>query len=167
MIDVSDLRRRLSTANSKIDHLKAQLKSFRVALDRSTAVTGDSEMRFEQLRQEIFSIEEMVSGKRSSRGFGSSPATISSRLSMVELGRVNTWGLTDTQKQQMAYVEVALEQLEPKVDNLFNNDFPAFKKTLLEAGAPWIPDGLTDTASDEPEEMDWIVFDYINILVKE
>ena len=154
MIDVSDLRRRLSTANSKIDHLKAQLKSFRVALDRSTAVTGDSEIRFEQLRQEIFSIEEMVSGKRSSRGFGSSPATISSRLSMVELGRVNTWGLTDTQKQQMVYVQVALEELEPKVDNLFNNDFPAFKKTLLEAGAPWIPDGLTDTNSDEPEEMD-------------
>ncbi len=154
MIGVSDLRRRLSTANSKIDHLKAQLKSFRVALDRSSAVAGDSEMRYEQLRQEIFSMEEMVNGKRSSRGFGSSPATISSRLSMVELGRVNTWGLTDTQKKQMVYVKVALEELEPMVDNLFNNDFPAFKKILLEAGAPWIPDGLTDAASDEPEDMD-------------
>ena len=154
MIDVSDLRRRLSTADSKIDHLKAQLKSFRVALDRSIAVTGDSEMRYEQLRQEIFSIEEMVSGKRSSRGFGSSPATISSRLSLVELGRVNTWGLTDTQKQQMVYVQVALEELEPKVDNLFNNDFPAFKKILLEAGAPWIPDGLTDATSDDPQDID-------------
>lgn len=154
MIDVSDLRRRLSTANSKIDHLKAQLKSFRVALDRSTAVTGDSEIRFEQLRQEIFGIEEMINGKRSSRGFGSSPATISSRLSMVELGRVNTWGLTDTQKQQMVYVEVGLEEVEPKVDNLFYNDFPAFKKTLLDAGAPWIPDGLTDAALDDPQEMD-------------
>ena len=73
---------------------------------------------------------------------------------MVELGRVNTWGLTDTQKQQMVYVEVALEQLEPKVDNLFNNDFPAFKKILLKAGAPWIPDGFTDATSDEPEDMD-------------
>ena len=154
MIDVAELRRRLSTAESKIKHLKAQLESFRVALDRSSAVASDLEINYEKLRKAIFNLEEMISGKRSSRGFGSSPATISSRLSMIEYSRANTWGLTATQTQQMIFVDTALEELEPMVEKLFRKEFPDFKKALLDKGAPWIPDGLIELHSNDSEDID-------------
>ena len=154
MIDVAELRRRLSTAESKIKHLKAQLESFRVALDRSSAVASDLEINYEKLRKAIFNLEEMISGKRSSRGFGSSPATISSRLSMIEYSRANTWGLTATQKQQMIFVDTALEELEPMVEKLFRKEFSDFKKALLDKGAPWIPDGLIELHSNDSEDID-------------
>ena len=96
----------------------------------------------------------MISGKRSRRGFGSSPATISSRLSMIEYSRANTWGLTATQKQQMIFVDTALEELEPMVEKLFREEFPDFKKALLDKGAPWIPDGLIKLHSNDSEDID-------------
>ena len=154
IIEVAELRRSLSTAKSQLDDLKAQLKNFRIALDRSSAVAGDLEAQYELLRRAIFNLDEMINGKRSSRTFGASPATISSRLSVIELAGVNTWGLTSTQKQQMVYVKDSLGELQPRLDNLFKTEFPAFKQALLDAGAPWVPSGLIEVSSNESVEMD-------------
>jgi photosystem II stability/assembly factor-like uncharacterized protein len=150
LLEVAELRRSLSAATSQISDLKAQLKSFRIALDRSLAVAGDLESQYEQLRRAVFNLDEMINGKRSSRRFGASPATISSRLSMIELAEVNTWGLTSTQKQQMGYVKDALGELQPQLDNLFEKKFPAFKQALLDAGAPWVPSGIMEGTSNNP-----------------
>ncbi len=73
---------------------------------------------------------------------------------MIEFARANTWGLTDTQKQQMVYVQDALSRLQPNIDRLMNSEFPAFKQTLLTAGAPWMPKGLMKEESSEPVEID-------------
>lgn len=154
VVQVESLRRSVSMASSQIDDLQAQLKSFRMAINRSPLVTSDIEARYEQLRQAVFAAQETLSGQRSRNGMGTSPATISSRLFMIEFARANTWGLTDTQKQQMVYVQDALSRLQPNIDRLMNSEFPAFKQTLLAAGAPWMPKGLMKEESSEPVEID-------------
>ena len=154
VVQVEDLRRNVSMASSQINDLKSQLKSFRVALDRSTAVASDLEATYEQLRQAVFAAEETIMGKRSRNGMGTSPATIGSRLFMLEFVRANTWGLTDTQQQQMVYVQDALNTLLPQINNLMDSEFPSFKRSLLEAGAPWVPMGMMKETGNQPVEID-------------
>ena len=125
-----------------------------MALDLSSAVTGNLEQSYQQLRMAVFAAQETLDGQRSRSGMGTSPATISSRLFMIEFARANTWGLTTTQKEQMGFVQNALNVLQPQLNNLLQTDFPAFKQSLLEAGAPWMPAGLMKEKADEPVEID-------------
>lgn len=154
LLQVEGLRREVSMASSQIDDLKAQLKSFRMALDRSMVAPKALEARYEELRTSVFAAEETLSGKRSRNGMGTAPATISSRLFMIEFARANTWGLTATQEQQMVYVRDALSILQPHISNLIDTEFPMFKQSLLTAGAPWIPQGMVKETSDQPVEID-------------
>jgi hypothetical protein len=73
---------------------------------------------------------------------------------MIEFARANTWGLTDTQKQQIVYVQESLEKLQPQLDQMRQVEFPAFRQSLLEAGAPWMPQGLMKGISDDRVEID-------------
>ncbi|MDT0595742.1 VPS10 domain-containing protein [Glaciecola petra] len=151
---VENLRRSVSMANTQVDDLHAKLKSFRIALDRSLAEPSQLEGRYEQLRQAVFAAQEALNGKAASSGMGSQPASISSRLFMIEFARANTWGLTHTQKEQMVIVQDALNVLQPSLEKLMRQDFPDFKQSLLDAGAPWMPVGLMREMSDEPVEID-------------
>ncbi|WP_412971768.1 VPS10 domain-containing protein [Glaciecola sp. MF2-115] len=148
LLKVEDLRRKVSMAGSQIEDLNAQLKSFRVALDRSSAVTSEMETRYHKLRDAVLSAQELLYGQSSRSGMGTSPSTIASRLFMIEFARANTWGLTSTQKEQMVIVQDALGILQPQLDNLLLTEFPAFKQSLLEAGAPWMPMGLMESVDD-------------------
>lgn len=154
LLQVEDLRRKVSMATSQVSDLKAQLKSFRMALDRSMAAPNDLEARYEELRASVFAAEEALTGKRSRNGMGTPPATIASRLFMIEFARANTWGLTATQQQQMVYVQDALSILQPQISNLMDSEFPMFKQSLLNAGAPWIPQGMMKETSNQPVEID-------------
>lgn len=154
LLQVEDLRRNVSMATSQVDDLKAQLKSFRMALDRSTAVATDMETTYQQLRKAVFAAEETLNGQSSRNGMGTAPASVSSRLFMIEFARANLWGLTATQKQQMVFVQDALNVLQPELTNLLETEFPVFKQLLLDAGAPWMPKGLMKEESDEPVEID-------------
>lgn len=154
LLEVENLRRQVSMASGQIGDLKAQLKSFRMALDRSSAVAGNLEQTYHQLRTAVFAAQETLDGQRSRDGMGTSPATVSSRLFMIEFARANTWGLTSTQKEQMVFVQDALNVLLPQLNNLQQTEFPAFKQSLLEAGAPWMPAGLMKEKSEEPVEID-------------
>lgn len=154
LLEVENLRRKVSMASGQVDDLKAKLASFRIALDRSLAPTAELETSYEQLRQAVFVAQEALSGKTASDGMGSTPATISSRLFMIEFARANTWGLTATQKEQMLIVQDALNVLLPRLNNLMEQAFPAFKQSLLDAGAPWMPEGLMKEMSEAPVEID-------------
>ena len=154
ILRVENLRARVSAASSKLNDLESQLKAFRIAMDRSSAAGTDLEAKLENLRQDVFAAKEVINGKTSSMGKGSTPATVGSRLFMVEFARATTWGLTDTQKQQMAYIDADLQKLEPKLSQLIDSDFPALRKALHEAGAPWVPEGMMKEQSSEPVEID-------------
>ena len=152
MAEVEALRRQLSMANGQVKELLDQLNSMRTAMDRSTAVSGEMENTYQQLRVAVFAVDEVLNGysfRRDLNAMGAAPATLSDRLFMIEFARANTWGLTATQKQQMVYVKDALAGLQPKLNELMQEQFPAFKANLMEAGAPWIPSGAVSKDSDD------------------
>ncbi len=152
MTEVEALRRQVSMANGQVKELLNQLSSMRTAMDRSTAVLGEMETTYQQLRTAVFAADEVLNGLQFTRGLdakGAAPATLSDRLFMIEFARANTWGLTATQKQQMVYVKDALAGLQPKLNELMQAQFPAFKASLMQAGAPWIPSGPVTKSADE------------------
>jgi hypothetical protein len=112
------------------------------------------EAQYQKLREAVFSAEETLAGKRSRNGMGTPPASIASRLFMLEFARANTWGLTATQQQQMVYIQDGLKVLQPQIDSLFNREFPMFKQVLLEAGAPWLPQGIMQDTASRAVEID-------------
>lgn len=152
ILQVENLRARASAASSQLGDLESQLKSFRKALDRSSAAGTELEQILEQLRQDVFAAKEIIGGKASISGKGPAPGNVASRLFMIEFARATTWGLTDTQKQQMKYVEESLAKLEPKLKELLRNRFPDFRESLNKAGAPWTPEGRMEETSDEYSE---------------
>jgi hypothetical protein len=154
LLQIENLRGRVSAASSQINDLKAQLSSYRMAMDRSPAVAGELESVYNRLRQAVFVAEEVLIGQSSRQGMGASPANVTSRLFMIEFARANTWGLTDTQKQQIVYVQDSLEKLQPQLNQMRQVEFPAFRQSLLEAGAPWMPQGLMKEISEERVEID-------------
>lgn len=154
LLQVENIRRSVSMAHSQVSDLQAQLTSFRMALDLSSAGAGDLEAKYHQLRVDVFAIQEALSGKKSLQGMGTEPASILSRLFMIEFARANTWGLTATQKQQMGYVKEALDNIQPRLVKLVKTDFPEFRQSLLKAGAPWMPLGLMKEKSEEHVEID-------------
>jgi photosystem II stability/assembly factor-like uncharacterized protein len=154
LLQVENLRGRASKAGSQINDLNAQLKSYRMAMDRSSAVAGELEAVYHQLRQAVFAAEEVLFGQSSRQGMGISPTNVSGRLFMIEFARANTWGLTDTQKQQMGYVQDSLTKLQPQLDKMLQVDFPAFRQALLKAGAPWMPEGQMNDESEDHVEID-------------
>ncbi|MCP4273885.1 MAG: glycosyl hydrolase [Gammaproteobacteria bacterium] len=154
LLKVEDLRKKVSMATSQINDLQAQLKSFRIALDRSSAAAGELEVNYHQLQQTVFAAAEMLNGKVAQQGMGTSTASISSRFFMIEFARANTWGLTATQKQQMGFVQDSLSGLLPQLNKLIQADFPAFRQSLVSAGAPWVPEGLMKEIPDESVEID-------------
>jgi len=154
LLSIEELRKNVSMARSQINDLQSQLKSFRMAMDRSSAAAGELEADYHQLRQTVFIAEETLTGKGSQQKMETAPANISSRLFMVEFARANTWGLTSTQKQQMGFVQDALATLQPRLNKLIQTDFPAFRQSLISAGAPWVPEGLMKEIPDEQVEID-------------
>ena len=45
-------------------------------------------------------------------------------------------------------------KLQPQLDKLVQADFPTFRQSLLNAGAPWMPEGLMKDLSEEHVEID-------------
>ncbi len=147
MHDVDNLRRHVSTANSQVKFLESQLTFIQTAMDRSATISAELEDKYQQLRAAVFEIDKVLNGYSFSRGLnaiGAAPATLSDRMFMIEFAKANTWGLTDTQKQQIVYVKDALGKLQPKIKRLMQKEFPAFKASLLKAGAPGIPAGVIE-----------------------
>ncbi|MCX7554879.1 hypothetical protein OS175_13445 [Marinicella sp. S1101] len=149
---VESLRRQVSMANSQVKELNDQLLSIRTGMDRSTALSAELEDKYQQLRAAVFAIDNELNGlsfRRDLDAMGAAPATLSDRLFMIEFARANTWGLTNTQKQQITYVQDALNRLQPALTKLRQDEFPAFKQVLMDAGAPWMPAGPVPSKSIE------------------
>lgn len=147
MLDVENLRKHVSMANSQVIELNNQLASIRTGMNRSTAISAEMEDQYQQLRAAVFEIDNVLNGYSFRRGLnamGAAPATLSDRLFMIEFARANTWGLTNTQKEQIVYVKDALGQIRPKLNKLMQESFPNFKQSLMDAGAPWMPVGAVE-----------------------
>ncbi len=136
---VATLQGDLSAANAMIAEMDARLAVLHTAMLRSNAEPGALEADWQALRDELFAIEEALSGNQSHGGFyGPLPETVGSRLSFVSNGVANsTYGPTPSHETHMRYAETEFADIRDRLNALAETGFPAFETALDEASAPW------------------------------
>ena len=128
-----------SSVQTEISNLMTTIEKTKLALDQSRSSSGEIEAKYSLLRNEIFDLDERVSGNRSKSGPGEkNNPTVSSRLYVV--GRImeySTYGPTETAKEQLELSQKELSSIEDTLDNL-DNDLNALLTVIYNSGGPLI-----------------------------
>jgi photosystem II stability/assembly factor-like uncharacterized protein len=135
--DVEEARASVTAATTTVNDLMDKLKLYRMAMDRSDN-SGSLEADYEALRQELFAIDEMINGERSSAGTGARPATITSRISFAAGSGTGTYGPTIQAREQLGFARDAFAEVKARLEMLTDTTVPAFEAALNAAGAPWV-----------------------------
>jgi photosystem II stability/assembly factor-like uncharacterized protein len=141
MQEVAALQRAVTAASQAAAIGFKTIEHLEKALARSTIDPGTLDSELEALKQELYGIDEALSGNRSMRSMGEPRVpTVSGRLRIAS----RTNGQTDygpTATHQRAY-EIASEEfatIEPRLRQLLEVALPALEAKMEEAGVPWTP----------------------------
>ena len=112
-----------------------------MALRRSRSAPSGLDAELHAIEQELYSIEEALSGNRSRRAVGEANVhTVSTRLRAVSSGtRSSTYGPTPTHRRSLEIAEEEFRGLRERLNAVLEERLPALERALEEAGAPWTP----------------------------
>ena len=130
----------VAAANSTVSDLMNKLKLYRVAMDRASG-GASLEGQFENIRAELYEIDEALNGKRSQAGTGSRPATITSRVNFAARSSSGTYGPTPQSHEQLGFAMDAFADAKSRLGTMIGSTIPAFENALIAADAPWVRGG--------------------------
>jgi photosystem II stability/assembly factor-like uncharacterized protein len=134
-------QRSATAAEKAITLAFERTKRLRVALERSRAAPDDLDEQLHAIEQELFALDETLSGSRARQAIGEADVhTITRRLRVVADGtRLSTYGPTPTHRRSLEIAEQQLTALRETLNTLLEQRLPALEAELREAGAPWAP----------------------------
>jgi photosystem II stability/assembly factor-like uncharacterized protein len=138
---LSAARRSSSAATTAVEKTFARLESLRMALARSRSAPDGLDTELHAIEQELFAIEEKLSGNKSRAALGEPDVpSVVRRLAVARQGtRLSTYGPTPTHRRSLEIAEEDLAALRDRLNTLLEERLPAFERRLQEAGAPWAP----------------------------
>ena len=138
---LATLQRSVNASTSAIGVTRERLNRLESALYRSRTAPGELDAQYEALRQQLFTIEEELTGNQSSNGqYGSEPSTVTSRIGFAQTGTAYaTYGPNPAHERQLGMAETEYDDIRQRLDALMHERIPAFEAALDEAGAPWTP----------------------------
>ena len=122
-----------------VSRLLKKTERMRVALQHSTADTGDLDARYHALRTDLLALDAALNGTRAQREPGEkTPAVISNRLFAVErtVGG-STYGPTATSRRSLELANAEIARLGGELNGV-RQRVTELGRALLAAGAPWI-----------------------------
>ena len=139
--ELAAFQRRVSAADQVVVELQGRLELLKQAIDRARAAPGELDDQWQQLRTEVFEIEELLSGNQALAALGTAaPASIRQRLGRVLVGTSNsTYGPTKTHRDVLGYAQADYRGVVGRLTRLQKESFPALEAALQQAGAPWTP----------------------------
>ena len=108
-------------------------------IERMANPTPDAHAQIHEIRRELYDIEEIVFGNDVQVDIGGyEPMSVSSWLGHVMRGVSNScYGPTPSHRQSVEYARSAFGPAKERLNELIENEIPALKARLHEAGAPW------------------------------
>ena len=108
-------------------------------IERMANPTADAHAQLHEIRRELYDIEETVFGNDVQADIGGyEPMSVSSWLGHAMRGVSNSsYGPTPSHRQSVEYARGAFEPAKERLNELIENEIPALKAELQEAGAPW------------------------------
>jgi len=138
--------RSMSASAATIADLKKKMATFRKAMDLSLVGDSSLENDWNMIRDEVFALDEALTGQKVRNRKGSTPPTIYGRASRAMWSASSTYGPTKTHKDQFAYAMAEYGAVKDRLNILVQKTIPAFQKALEAKGAPWTPGAVIPDA---------------------
>jgi hypothetical protein len=141
MREVAALQRGVSAASQAAAIGFKTIENLEKALARSTIDPGTLDAELEALKQELYDLDEALSGNRSRRAMGEPRVpTISDRLRVAS--RTNgqsDYGPTATHRRAFEIAAEEFGRIDPQLRQILEVNLPALETKMEEAGVPWTP----------------------------
>lgn len=127
------------TASMTLNNSSKKARAMEVALEKSIATPGEFDSRLYNITMQLKELDSRMFGNAAKRQIGERSApTIFSRLGSVGRGLGNnTYGPTETNKQQLVIINKDLASLQSDLSKV-QKDLDKLGKDMMDAGAPWV-----------------------------
>jgi len=134
---VADVQAAIAAANTTVGDLMDKLNLYRMAIDRASGGAA-LEGQFEALRDELYTIDQMINGQSTRVGLGARPASINSRVNFAARSGSGTYGPTPQSTEQLGYAIDAFAGAKSRLVTLTGTTVPALEAAMEAASAPWV-----------------------------
>jgi hypothetical protein len=134
-----DAVRDATAVNRSLGIQMTRVEAMKKALSRANVAPGDLDVRLNELRVTLQTVENNLFGNRAKRQVGEkTKPTVGDRLFSVELGiGESTYGPTATHQESLHIVNEQLLRIRTEL-TATSADATALGEDLLKAGAPWV-----------------------------
>jgi hypothetical protein len=129
----------LSATSTILNENMEKVDAMILALGRANIEPGAMNKQLYDLKQQLFNLEEKLSGNRTKSEIGERNApTIGSRLRVARRGLSTTYGPTELHRESLAIAKKELAMIAGQVEKISLEAIPILEKSLKKAGAPYI-----------------------------
>jgi len=139
--EIAALERSVNGAVATIAATFERIGNLEQALDLSLGSPDTMDTELDEIKQELYDIESLLSGNQSKAEVGGlEPHTILDRLQVAGFGTAySTYGPTATQRRSFEIASEEYAGVRDRLNTLTTTRIPGFERRLQSAGAPWTP----------------------------
>jgi len=141
MGQIADLQRGVTAADEAMELAFKSVGELERALARSTIDPGTLDTELEALKQELYDLDQALSGNRTIGAIGHPRVpTVSGRLRVASMGGgMSDYGPTATHRRVFEIARQEFGEIEVGLRQLIDVDLPALEAKMEAAGVPWTP----------------------------
>lgn len=136
--EIDEVLGQLSEAKLDVKNAAKEIKAMELALTRASGSTTQLSAELNDVRMELFAIEEQISGNKSKNEIGekNSP-TINSRIYAASSAvAYSTYGPTETAKTSLELGKQQFAVMQTQLQNIMNEKLPDLNKRMAAVNAP-------------------------------
>lgn len=133
------LSRQVSAAGYALEDAVESLKAMEKMLAATPQAPGSLDADLHDLRQELFDLDEALSGHKSRAEVGSYDVhRVGNWLAHVYRGIAeSSYGPTPAHRRSLGYAQEAFAPIRTQLNAIIEERIPALRERLIESGAPW------------------------------
>jgi hypothetical protein len=138
---VDDLRRQTTAVSQLLPKLEKRVAELDEARARTLSSAGELDEPMAQIANELYEIKRELGGTPEAYVvLELETTTVANRLDFVVTGTsFSTYGPTPSHVEAMDLAEEQFAAVKSRLVRLTEEAIPAFERSLVEAGAPWVP----------------------------
>jgi photosystem II stability/assembly factor-like uncharacterized protein len=141
MGQIADLQRGVTAADEAMKLAFKRIEDMEKALGRSTVDPGTLDTELEALKQNLYELDQTLSGNRTIEAMGRPQVpTVSRRLRVAAMsGGMSDYGPTTTHRRAFEIARTEFATVESSLRQLIDVDLSALEAKMEASGVPWTP----------------------------
>ena len=137
--EYSALYRQVSAARYAIADAVEDVETMQKMLAATAAAPGDLDARLHDLRQQLYDIDQALTGDKSRGAIGDYDVhNVNSWLGHAYNGVDNSsYGPTPSHRRSLEYAAEVFAPIREQLNQILDSELPALREDLENAGAPW------------------------------